>query len=158
MSDFIAPEKAWIFRITHVENVPWILQNGLHCRNSQKRDPQYHEIGNLDLIDKRARRAVPLPPGGVLSDYVPFYFTPFSPMLLNIKTGHRGIPQKPMSDIVIFVSSLPKLMELGIPFVFADRHAYVAAAQFSNDLKDLGRIDWKDLEGKGFQAKSRRSW
>jgi hypothetical protein len=147
----LSSEMAWIFRITHVENVPWILANGLHCRNSGQRDPNYHEIGNPDLIEKRARRIVPIPPGGTLSDYVPFYFTPYSPMLLNIKTGHGGMRQTPMSDIVFLVSSLPKVAEQGLQFVFTDRHAYLAAAEFSNDLKDLSRVDWKILQARDFK-------
>src|SRR3990172_2291633 len=104
-------EKALIFRITHIENVAWILENGLHCRSSGVRDPDYREIGNPDLISKRAHREVPIPPGGTLSDYIPFYFTPFSPMMLNIKTGYSGMKQTPMPDIVIFGSSLRVLAE-----------------------------------------------
>jgi hypothetical protein len=83
----LKPENGLIFRITHIANVPWILEHGLHCRNSPERDPNYVEIGNPELIQKRTQRPVPIPPGGVLSDYIPFYFTPHSPMLLNIKTG-----------------------------------------------------------------------
>ena len=83
----LQPEKALIFRIVHVENLPWILEHGLHCRNSPDQDPNYVNIGSVDLIEKRSRRLVPIPPGGTLSDYVPFYFTPFSIMMLNIKTG-----------------------------------------------------------------------
>jgi hypothetical protein len=52
----LGSEKALIFRITHVDNIPWILDYGLHCRNSKVFDPNYHEIGNPDLIDKRAHR------------------------------------------------------------------------------------------------------
>ena len=52
---------------------------------------------------------------------MPFYFTPFSPMLYNIKTGYNGIKQRPMNEIVIFVSSLRLLEGRGIPFVFSDR-------------------------------------
>lgn len=87
----LSPEKALIFRITHIANVPWILENGLYCRSAAEQDPRFVEIGNPDLIDKRKHRVVPAPPGGTLSDYVPFYFTPYSPMLYNIKTGWRGI-------------------------------------------------------------------
>ncbi len=140
------PEKALIFRITHIENVAWILENGLHCRNSGVRDLDYREIGNPDLISKRAHREVPIPPGGTLSDYIPFYFTPFSPMMLNIKTGYSGMKQTPMPDIVIFASSLRTVAEQGLGYVFTDRHAYLSAAEFSSDLDDLDRIDWKILE------------
>jgi hypothetical protein len=91
MSKDLNPEKALIFRITHRDNLPWILANGLHCANSGVRDPTFVPIGNRDLINRRASRTLPAPFQGTLSDYVPFYFTPFSPMLLNIKTGWGGI-------------------------------------------------------------------
>jgi len=152
----LSPEKTLIFRITHVDNVPWLLQNGVHCRNSNQRDPNYREIGNPDLIAKRVHRSIPISPGGTLSDYIPFYFTPYSPMLLNIKTGFQGMRQTPMSEIVILVASLPKLVEHGIRFVFTDRHAYVAAAQISGDLADLPRIDWTILKSRDFKRDPER--
>src|SRR5437879_3349079 len=93
------PGKARIFRITHVSNVPWALANGLHCSNSAQSDPNYVQIGNSELITRRTTRVVPVPPGGTLSDYVPFYFTPYSPMLYNIKTGYNGITKRSMDEI-----------------------------------------------------------
>ncbi len=36
----LSPDKALIFRITHIANMPWILANGLHCPNSDIRDPR----------------------------------------------------------------------------------------------------------------------
>ena len=140
MSNNLNPDKALIFRIVHRDNVAWILDHGLHCRSSPVFDPNYANIDNPELIDKRSHRAVPVAPGGVLSDYVPFYFTPYSPMMLNIKTGHGGVVQRPNEDIVILVSSLHKIAELEIAFVFSDRHAYLQAAQFSSSVDDLDRI------------------
>lgn len=90
MSDKLNAEKALIFRIVHRDNMPWILANGMRCRSSSVQAPRYPTIGNPDLIDKRQRRTVPIPPGGTLSDCVPFYFTHLWPMMLNIKTGHGG--------------------------------------------------------------------
>src|SRR4051812_48728458 len=145
----LTPDKALIFRITHIDNVPWILANGLHCRTSPVSDPDYRNIGNAELIDKRSTREVTIPPGGTLSDYIPFYFTSRSPMLLNIKTG-RNVPAVVMSDIVIFVTSLKKLADEGIPFVFTDRHAYLVPARFSNDLRNLDWIDWDILQRSDF--------
>ena len=147
----LTPEKALIFRITHIDNVAWLLANGLHCRSSQVLDPNYHEIGNPDLIAMRADREMPIPPGGTLSDYIPFYFTPYSPMMLNIKTGYNGIKQTPMRDIVILVSSLHKVNEMHLQFVFSDRHAYLRAARFSSNLNDLDRIAWKILQARDFK-------
>lgn len=63
----LTQENARIFRIIHRGCLPWILDNGLHCRNSETRDPNFKTIGNPDLIDKRAARIVPAGLGGVLS-------------------------------------------------------------------------------------------
>ena len=64
MSKDLNPEKALIFRIVHRDNIPWILDHGLHCRNSTTFDPNYVDIGNVDLIAKRNGCPVPKPPGG----------------------------------------------------------------------------------------------
>lgn len=130
----IDAQKALIFRITHRDNVPWMLDNGLHCRNSGVVDPHFVPIGNTELIDKRHTHQVPCPPGGTLSDYVPFYFTPCSPMLYNIVTGWRGLRRRNREEIVVLVSSLHEASKLRIPFVFTDRHALLAAAEYGSDL------------------------
>jgi hypothetical protein len=140
--------NAYIFRIVHVGNMPNVIARGCHCRNEAKGN--YTEMGNLDLINKRNDRVVPCGPGGTLSDYVPFYFTPFTPMLLNIKTGF-GVTQQPMDEIVILVSSIPRLIKIGRSFVFTDRHAYLKAAKFSTDVKDLDWIIWSALQARNFK-------
>ena len=143
--------KALIFRIVHRDNLPWILDHGLHARNGELFDPNYRNIGNPDLIDKRSRRVVTVGPGGTLSDYVPFYFTPFSIMMYNIRTGFGGIPQVANEDIVSLVSSLHKISEMGIPLVFTDRHAYVQMANYFTDLNRLDEIDWPLLNRRDFK-------
>jgi hypothetical protein len=153
MNENLNPERALIFRIVHVANLPWILKHGgLHCRNSSKQDPDYVNIGNAELIEKRSRRHVPIPPGGTLSDYVPFYFTPFSMMMFKIKTGHGGITRRENRDIVIFVSSIHRLRELGLRFVFTNQHAYPPDSEFYDRIDDLDKIDWALLRSRNFKA------
>lgn len=142
-------EKALIWRITHRQNLPWILDNGLRCANSSRRDPNFVNIGNAELIEKRRHRTVPISPNGTLADYVPFYFTPFSVMMYNIHTGH-GVRQRPNEEIAILVSSLRRVEELEINFVFTDRHAYVRTAQYYNDLARLDQIDWDNIQARDF--------
>jgi len=151
MSLDLTAAKALIFRIVHRDNIPWILDNGLHCRNSAVMDPKFVPIGNADLIEKRVHRVVPCPTNGTLSDYVPFYFTPHSIMLLNIKTGWNGIRQRENAEIAIVVSTLHRLQELGQPFAFTDRHAYLTTASFYTDLARLDQIDWKILRNRDFK-------
>lgn len=131
--------------------MPWVLDNGLHSRNSGIADPNFVVIGNQELIDRRQHHNVPVPPGGTLGDYIPFYFTPYSPMMLKIKTGHGGIRQRRNDEIVIIVSSLHMLRERKVDFVYTDRHASLQLAEFSSDLGDLDRIDWKILQNRDFK-------
>ena len=142
--------KALIFRVTHIKNMLWILKNGLHCRNSNVYDPDFEQIGNPDLISKRKTRAVPISPGGTLSDYISFYFTPFSMMMYNINTGY-GIRQLPNSEIVIMVASLHNLVSCSVTSVYTDRHAYLYSAKFFSSLDDLENIDWELLQRRDFR-------
>ena len=142
---------ARIFRITHVRNVPWMLDHGLVCRSSAQADPNFITIGMPDLIDKRRTHPVPIPPGGTLADYVPFYFTPASVMLYNIKTGYNGVTRRPNTEIAILVSSLPKLQEMGVRFVFTNGHAYMLETDYFSDLRDLDKIDWTILQNRDFK-------
>jgi len=144
------PEKALIWRIVHRDNLPWILDNGLHCGNGGQKSPAWVSIGNDELITKRAMHPVPVGPGGVLNNYVPFYFTPFSIMMMNIHSG-RGVQQRPNEEIVILVSSLRYILEQGVPFVFTDSHAYYKWANYYTDLAELDKIDWKILQQRDFK-------
>jgi ssDNA thymidine ADP-ribosyltransferase, DarT len=150
MPPTLNPERALIFRITHRDNLPWIMDHGLDASNGAAPDPNFRNIGNLDLINKRSRRPVTVGKGGTLADYIPFYFTPFSIMMLNIHTGYN-VRQVSNEEIVILASSLHRVAELGIPFVFTDQHAYPAMANFYTDLEDLHKVDWNILNRRDFK-------
>jgi len=152
LSETLTPEKGLIFRITHRSNLPWILRNGLHCRRSNVNDPNFVSIGNPELIERRRAREVPVPPGGMLDEYVPFYFTPLSPMLLNITTGHGGIQRREREEIAVLVSSLDALESNGVAFVFTDQHAYLQTALFFSGRSDLeAAVDFKQLQLRNFK-------
>lgn len=72
-------------------------------------------------------------------------------MLYNIKTGWNGIPKRLNEEIVILVSSLHRLRDRGVTFIFTDRHAYLATACYFSDLADLARIDWNGLQRRDFR-------
>jgi len=44
----LTPAKALIFRITHIANVPWLLDHGLHRPTSDLRDPTFRRIRDLE--------------------------------------------------------------------------------------------------------------
>lgn len=149
IADKLNAEKALIFRIVHRDNVPWILDHGLNAKN-EKSDPHYRNIGHPDIIDRRAHRLVPVSPGGTLQDYIPFYFTPYSKMMMNIVTGY-GVPKVPRDEIVIFASSLRNVAKAGISFVFTNQHAVLEWADYYTDLANLGAIDWPLLQSRNFK-------
>lgn len=144
-------ENAMIFRISHIANVPWYLDNGLHCEKSKTKNVNFVPIGMPELINKRRDHPVQIPPNGTLGDYVPFYFTPWSIMMFNIKTGYNNVVQRSNSEIVVLVSSLHKLAELGIDFVFTNGHALMAETDFFSDLADLSHVDWPLLVSRNFK-------
>lgn len=149
-SSTLNPEKALIWRIVHRDNLPWILDNGLHSGNSKVKCPNWVSIGNPDLTDGRSRHPVLLAPYGFLNDYVPFYFTPFSVMMRNIHTGW-GVKQWPNQDIVILVTSLRSIASLGLSFLFTDMHAYNRLATYYTNMSDLDKIDWPILQSRDFK-------
>ncbi len=84
----LQPIPTRIYRITHLDNLLATLQHGIFCRNQPTAATAiYRNTGDASLTDRRNRIAVPLPPGGFLNDYVPFYLGPRSPMLYAI--SHR---------------------------------------------------------------------
>ena len=147
----LTAKRGLIFRICHINNLDWHIRNGLVCKNSILKNERFISIGNKDLIENRIKRRVPIHPFGTLSDYVPFYFAPSSVMMYNIKTGFNGIEKRQNSELIIFVSSIHKLIELEIPFVFTDRHAYLATANFYSKSEHLNNIDWKILQERDFK-------
>jgi hypothetical protein len=114
-------------------------------------DPNFKAIGHPDIIEKRDSHRVAHGPGGTLSDYVPFYFTPASPMLLNIVTGWRGLRKRSRDEIVVLVSSLHEVEKLRVPYIFTDRLALLAMAQFYSNRADLDVIDWPRLQARDFK-------
>jgi hypothetical protein len=93
MSKDLNPEKALIFRIVHRDAMADVWSGGCHCKNDTV-GRKYTQIGNLELISKRDSRVVPCPPGGTLSDYVPFCFTPFTADAAQYQDRVCGRPEK----------------------------------------------------------------
>lgn len=151
-----ASRRVLIYRLTHIANVPWILNNGLHALSTGVRDPDFVPIGNPDLIVKRQYRPVGTGPGGTLDDYVPFYFGTHSAMLYNIQTGRVAGVDATQRDLVHLVSSIEQVQNAGVPFVFTDRHAYVANAEFFISVEDLNLLDWDLIRSRDFRRDPNR--
>lgn len=151
---FLTAENAYIWRIVRRSDMFWLIKNGLHCANNIPPDKNYKTMGNEELIAKRNTKTVPIGNGGVLNDYVPFYFTPFSPMMYNIYTGYNGITKVDNEDVVILVASLNDLKDTPIDFVFTNMHAYMVYTKFYSELEHLDEIDWGILQRCNFTGRN----
>lgn len=138
----MAEVKTYIYRMTHYSNLEFIINNGLHCCNCGTQDPNYTNIGFKTLIDNRGKSTVPIAPGGVLNDYIPFYFHYKMPMLYNIWKKEVLDYRGDQNEIIYLVSSVEQMDLLGLPYVFTDRHAYVAYKAFFNQYADLKNLEW----------------
>lgn len=134
-----------IFHITAIANLPSVLATGaLLCKQeATAQGLAYQNIAHAGAQGARARKAAPNPPGGLLHDYVPFYFAPRSPMLGAINQGNVvGCPWR-QADIVHFETTVEAVTAQGLPFVFYDRNATLAYSQPCTDLSQLGdHIAW----------------
>lgn len=137
------PQPLWIFRIVHINNVEYILEHGMFTKNHLQADPNYIDIGDSNLTSQRNNHPVSIdPPNGTLGEYVPFYFGPLSPMLMNIWTGFRGITKRPQSDIIYICCKVDDIVTSNLTFCFTDGHAKNHLTIFFNDLMHLNEVSW----------------
>lgn len=128
--------------MTDYRNIGFILQNGLHCCNCGVQDPDYINIGHKKLIANRGNSVLSIAPGGVLNDYIPFYFHYKMPMLYHIYTGRVKDYAGSQSDIIYLVSTAETISNLQLSYLFTDRHAYLDVKKLYNKLPDLQKLAW----------------
>lgn len=98
-----APQPTRLFHITAIANLPAICMAGalLSKNDGAVAGINYQNIAHAGAQGAMAGRTVPNPPGGLVHDFVPFYFAPRSPMLCAINGGRvAGCPWR-QSDIVL---------------------------------------------------------
>lgn len=141
--------KTYLFRMTHIENIPHVLQNGISHSNSANANPNFMPIGDGSLI--ATRNDFLLKNGRRLGEYIPFYFGDRTPMLYVVQKGFNMVTPTPAENIVYCVSSVQKVIDLQLDFVFTDGHA---VDSFSNqytpaDINNLDNIiDWNAVNAK----------
>lgn len=130
--------KIYLYRITHVENIPHILQNGITHYTSANANPNFIPIDDGSLI--ATRKDFTLNNGRRLGEYIPFYFGGRTPMLYVVQNGFNMVAPTPAENIVYCVSSIQKIIDFKLDFVFTDGHA---VDKFSSQYSaaDIQNID-----------------
>ena len=141
----------YVYRIILFQNLEDDLINGLFCKNKAPANANRAMIGNTEIIIERDKRDVPCFPGTCVNDYVPFYFSTRTPMLLNIKTG-KGVPKRPQSEIVYLCFKFTDLATDKFQWCFTNGNAAKRISKFYNDVDDLDQIDWKSIKSTDFAA------
>ena len=133
-----------IYHITHARNLSGIIERGeLVCDRVRIADGIANvNIGHADIKQWRMGRAVKAGPGGVIADYVPFYFAPRSPMLLSINGGNVAGYSEGQRPVVHLVASAEAVQAAGLGFAFTDGHAPMAVTKHFDDLAELVQVDW----------------
>jgi len=122
-----------IYRMTHIENVPHILQYGIVHKNSSKTNPNFITTGDIRLIDTRSTKEVSVDNGDflnfnsptiILGDFIPFYFGIKMPMLYVMQHGGNFVElPTPAEDIVYLVCSVSCIIHSNKVCYFTDGHA-----------------------------------
>ena len=63
-------------------------------------------------------------------------------MLYNIKNGYQGVTRRSQDKIIYLISSIDKVKEYRIPYVYFDGHGYHHLSQVFNTEEGLSYIDW----------------
>lgn len=132
--------KTFLFRMTHIENIPHILQYGITHAASVNANSAFVPIGDGSLI--ATRNSFRLNNGRRLGEYIPFYFGKRTPMLYVVQKGFNMVATTPAEKIVYCVTSVQKIIDVGLDFVFTDGHAVDGFSSQYNaaDIENIEKV------------------
>lgn len=139
-----------IYHITNIDNLPRIIQTGGLWCDAERVRQEFDCVGIAHdrLKQRRTRTSVrnragqAVAAGGVLADYVPFYFANRSPMLFSIHTGYVEGYEGGQGNVVYLVSAVERVVAEKRAWCFTDGHAVEAVTEFYADTERLDTIDW----------------
>jgi len=148
-----------IYRITHIDNIPHILKNGITHKDSLKKNLNYKNIGDISLISIRSSKKIEISNGEDnivkeinLGDFIPFYFDVRMPMLYVIQHGGNYVENPTNAkDIIYIVCKLVDILSLNLEYYFSNGHATDYFTKFYDKTKinEINTIlDWECIESK----------
>lgn len=133
-----------LYHFTHISHLESILTNGIFSdTRAQAMGLITYEAGDQGVKERRRSMTVPIGPGGVVADYVPYYFAPRSPMLLRIMTNRVPTYTGARDELIYLPTRVSTLTSLGLQPIFTRRNAALLTAEFFADPAELAaNIDW----------------
>lgn len=132
-----------LLHFTHLSNLPTIVEHGLLSDARAQGTVATVDVGKPEIKTYRREQPVVVPPGGVVADYVPFYFAPRSPMMYVIHRGAVPGLQGGSDMLVYLTTTVERLVETGSKLVVTDRNAVLGYAEQTDDVDRIDEIvDW----------------
>src|ERR1017187_2833179 len=149
----VGPLNPKIYHITHLENLPQIvdtvlwsdaerIRRGLNCRIIGMSEIKRRRLEELEVCCH---------PGTRVGEYVPFYFCPRSIMLFLLHKGnhpdlaYRG-GQRPILHLEADLRAVVKWAD-SVPrrWAFSNGNAGARYTPFFDDIEQLGGLDWEAI-------------
>ena len=139
-------EHKWryFFHFTDIRNLGSIIKNGLLSTNKKNAlGIEHQNIANMTIQQRRSTMKVSCGKGGVVHDYVPFYFTSKNPMFLAVLNS-KNHDQPFIIYLCIKIARLEK-----DDAVFTDASANTAVPpNFYQETNNLNKLDWTLIDSR----------
>ncbi|MFI5955707.1 DUF4433 domain-containing protein [Cryptosporangium sp. NPDC051539] len=133
-----------IMHFTHVKNLRGVVEFGLQADNQVIADGRA-VVQCADQGIKASRRDIPITvtPGGVVADYVPFYFAQRSPMMYVISRGSVAGYTEGLDPLIYLVTTIRAVEEAGLQWVGSDGNCAASLTSHFNNIDELeAAVDW----------------
>lgn len=136
------------FRQVYCEDLPTFLQDG-EIRAKNHGSPQVcHQTSYPKIVDRRGSLQFAMPNGGVVNDFVPFYFSPITSFSFTIYKGNvqlvspkgQDLKKACEDDRIFFVCSPQSFQGTGLHCCFSN-YALNSNAPLPSIETDLNRLE-----------------
>jgi hypothetical protein len=156
--------KRFIFRQVCSRDLPIFLNDG-EIRSKNHTGSQYcHQTSYREIVERRGTGMFALPHGGVVNDYVPFYFSPITSFTYTIHKGNVDL-RSPDGDVlckasdderIFFVCEVDSFSGSGLNYCFSNfaLNSRAPMPALECDLAKLAdHVHWSVFDDRPLKAK-----
>ena len=153
-------KDVFLYRMTHIQNIPHILKYGITHKNSPNANPNYVDIGDISLMSTRSAKKVYIDNGVfhqrtksiILGDFIPFYLGVRMPMLYVVQQGGNFVKKATSpTDIIYLACPILKVIEQQEYYYYSNGHATESLTSFF-DMSKISEIstnvNWQAVTAK----------